>query len=396
LGVARADERVTASGKVVDSTGKPVMHATVVVYSARVKKGYAEFCPTCWADCGKRTTTDGEGSFTIPRLSPDLIFRLLVLRDGYSAQYVEQVDPTRGPAQATLKPRPPVEDVTQVVRGLVVDMHGRVLRDAVIEQEGVGIRGPRGMMHSFGGARDWIDEMAATNEKGEFEIAYGKPAAEMILQVSARGMAPKLFTEPTGADRRTIVISDGATVRGRLMFNGKPVENAEVGLITHERRSGAMYPEILIGTKEDGTFTITNVPPGRIWMLYPKMESLAARGIGGQAVPLETKDDGQEVDVGDIPLTAAHMLKGRVVVSDAKPIPPGMRVTIDADQAWDSQMAEIGPDGGFEFRGLPTGIYKVHAAIKGYHPGDGSSGEALVTRDITDLVIRMEPERQVQ
>jgi hypothetical protein len=223
-------------------------------------------------------------------------------------------------------------------------------------------------------------------------MAYSKPAAEMILQVSARGMAPKLFTEPTGADRKTMVVSDGATVRGRLMVNGKPVANAEVGLITHERRSGTMYSEVLIGTKEDGTFTITNVPAGRIWMLYPKMESLAARGIGSQAVPFETKDDGQEVDVGDIRLTAAHMLKGRVVLSDGKPIPPGMRVTVGADQAWDNQMAEIGADGSFEFHGLPAGVYGVHPSVKGYRAGsDGFGIEALVNRDVTDLVIRMEP-----
>ncbi len=298
---------------------------------------------------------------------------------------------------ATLKIRPEVEDASQVVRGLVVDLHGRPLRDAVIEQEGVGTIGPNGKGHSFGGARNWIDEMAVTNEKGEFEIAYSKPAYEMILQVSARGMAPKLFTEPTGADRKTMALGDGATVHGRLVFNGKPVANAELGLITHERRSGTKYSEVLIGTKADGTFTITNVPAGRIWMLYPKMESLASRGIGGFAVPLETNDDRQDIDVGDIQLTPAHTLKGRIVLSDGKTIPPGMRVNIGADQAWDNQMAEIAADGSFEFHGLPTGVYGVHPSVKGYRAGsDGFGIEALVNRDITGLVIRMEPASPLQ
>src|SRR5580700_4608486 len=99
------------------------------------------------------------------------------------------------------------------------------------------------------------------------------------------------------------------------------------------------------------------------------MESLAARQIGSHAVPLETKDDGQEVDIGDIQLTAAHTLTGRVVLSDGQPIPPGMRVTAGADQAWDSQMAEVGADGSFEFHGLPTGVYGVHPSVKGYRAG---------------------------
>jgi len=205
-------------------------------------------------------------------------------------------------------------------------------------------------------------------------------------------MAPKLFTEPTGADRKTMIVSEGSTVRGRLMYNGKPVGNAEVGLMTHLRRSGTVYSEVLIGTKEDGTFTITNVPAGRIWVAYPKMESLAARGIGGQAVPLETKDDGQEVDIGDIQLTPAYSLKGRIVLSDGKPIPPGMKVTVGADQAWDNQMAEIGADGRFEFHGLPPGVYSVHPSVRGYRAGnDGFGVEALVNRNLSDLVIRMEP-----
>lgn len=116
LGIGRADERATINGNVTTSAGKPVEHATVLVYSAGVKKGYAEFCPTCWADCGKRATSDADGNFAIPGLSPDLVFTLLVLREGYSAKYVEKVDPAKGPAQtATLKTRPPIEDASQLV-----------------------------------------------------------------------------------------------------------------------------------------------------------------------------------------------------------------------------------------------------------------------------------------
>jgi hypothetical protein len=392
FGNALADERATATGRVADSGGNPVEHATVLVYSAGVRKGYSEYCPTCWADCGKHATTDAAGNFTISGLNPDLVFTLLVLHEGYSAEYAKKVDPAQGPAgTVTLKTRPAIEDVSQVVRGQVVDIHGRPLRDAVIEQQGVSLPGPRGMSTHFGGAADWIDEMAVTNEKGEFEMAYSKPAVQMILQVTARGMAPKLFTEPTGADRKTLTVSEGATIRGRLVLNGKPVSNAELGLFTHERRSGTVFSEVRIGTREDGTFAITNVPAGRVWVVYPKMESLSARGIGGEVVECETEDDGQEVDLGDIRLSVGHTLKGKVVLSDSKPIPPNMHVTLGADRAWDSQMAVIAPDGGFEFHGLVNGVYTVGPAVKGYRAGDGFGVEKLINRDISDLVIRMDP-----
>jgi Carboxypeptidase regulatory-like domain len=391
-GISLGDERVTLTGRVADASGKPVEHATVLVYEAGVKKGYSIYCPTCWVDCGKHTVTDAEGSYTITGLSSNLLFTLLVVRDGYAATYVRKVNPANGPAEtAVLKSRPPVEDVSQVVRGRVVDGHGDPLRDAVVEQQGVTYRGEGGRMGTQFGPRDWIDLMAVTNEKGEFEIAYSKPAVQMILQVRARAMAPKLFTEPTGADRKTMTVTDGATIRGRLVQGGKPIANAEVGLSTTQRRAGTIYSEFRIGTQEDGTFAITNVPAGRIWYLYPKMESLAARGSGADVTPCETKDDGQVVDIGDIQLTPAHILRGKVVLTDGKTIPPDMHVTLSIDRAWDSQIAAINPDGTFEFRGLPKGVYELAPGVKGYRLREAAGIEALVDHDVNDLVIKMEP-----
>ena len=48
-----ANERGTLAGKIVDSGGQPIDHATVLVYHAGVKHGYSTFCPSCYADCGK-------------------------------------------------------------------------------------------------------------------------------------------------------------------------------------------------------------------------------------------------------------------------------------------------------------------------------------------------------
>ena len=122
VGISFGGERATVTGSVADEAGKPVEHARVMVYKAGVKKGYSIYCPTCYADCGKHTVTDAEGRFTIGGLSPDLLLTLLVVREGYAAAYVEKVDPAKGPAEkAILKPRPPVQDTSQVVRGRVVD-----------------------------------------------------------------------------------------------------------------------------------------------------------------------------------------------------------------------------------------------------------------------------------
>jgi len=386
---ATAAERATITGTVQDANGKPIEHATVLVYEAGVKKGYSIYCPTCWVDCGKHTLTDAGGKYTIGGLNPELVFKLLVVKDGYLAAFVEKVDPQNEPGNAAiLKPRPAVENVSQIVRGRVVDTRGDPVPDAVVEQQGVTL--PNGSTR-FGGSADWIDPMAVTNQNGEFEIAYNKPATRMILQIRPRAMAPKFFTQPTGAERKTMVVSNGATLRGRLVFEGKPVANAEVALVSHARRMGVVYDEIRIGTDENGKFAITNVPPGRIWYAYPKMESLAARGIGGELVPCESKDDGEQVDLGDIQLTSAYTLRGRVLLPDDKPVPADMHVTLSDDRTLDAQISSIQPDGSFEFRGIPKGVYNLNAGVKGYRAAENFSGEVLVKGDVNRLIISMEP-----
>jgi hypothetical protein len=136
---------------------------------------------------------------------------------------------------------------------------------------------------------------------------------------------------------------------------------------------------------------ITNIPAGRIWYVYPKMESLAARGLAGEAVPVETKDDGEEVDVGIINLRSGYVLRGKVVLSDGKPIPPDMHVTLSSDAGFDSQIATVAEDGSFEFRGLSKGVYSIAPGVRGYKPKDDFYGEVLINRDGKSIVVPMSP-----
>ena len=138
----------------------------------------------------------------------------------------------------------------------------------------------------------WIDLMAVTNDSGDFEIAYSKPLVAAIVQVSPRAMAPKLSTVPSGTDRKVITVTEGATIRGRLVRNGEPIRQAEIGLSTHSRHNDEALPEVRIGTDDDGKFALTNIPAGRIWYLYAKMESLASRGLAAEIVECTTKSDG--------------------------------------------------------------------------------------------------------
>lgn len=388
-----AAEPRTASGKVVDAAGNPVGHAAVLVYSARVREGLDLFCPTCYVDCGKRTLTDAAGAYAISGLSPDLVFKLLIVHEGYQATFADNVDPAKGPAEAVvLKQRTAPANPAQVVRGRVVDVHGKPVADALVEQQGVHFP-DGGMMF---GPRGWVDLISVTNENGEFEIAYEKPVEAMTLQVSPRAMAARLVTEPVGADRKTIVVTQGATVRGRLLQNGKPVSHVEVGLSTHSHGAGQVLPDMAIGTHEDGKFAITNVPPGRVWYLYGKMDSLAPQGLAADIVECATKDDGQNVNVGDIEVRPAYSLRGNISLSDGNPLPRGTRISLFADRVPDRQTLILPPDGHFEFKGLARGVYDLSPSLKDYQHQDIRSSELLIEGDVSDHNVVLEPETKAR
>jgi hypothetical protein len=226
----------------------------------------------------------------------------------------------------------------------------------------------------------------------------------MMLKVEARGMATKLISLSTGTERKTVTLSDGAVIRGRLVNHGKPVAGAEVGLIARDRGGyganlkiiGNPYEEVRIGTQEDGTFVITNVPAPVDWYVYGKMESIATLGAA-DPVECTTARDLQEIDAGDIQIHPGHRLRGKVTLSDSAAIADGMRVSISSGRAFDTQTAIIGSDGHFEFAGLATGPYEIFTSVRGYRLDPNKlkkyqrALETTVDRDIDDFAITLEP-----
>src|SRR4051812_19741761 len=76
------------AGRVTGDAGASVPSAPLFVYTAGPKVGTSPFCPSCYPDCGKSAKTDATGNFTLPGLSTELRFQLLVVAKGYVPQFV--------------------------------------------------------------------------------------------------------------------------------------------------------------------------------------------------------------------------------------------------------------------------------------------------------------------
>jgi hypothetical protein len=178
------------------------------------------------------------------------------------------------------------------------------------------------------------------------------------------------------------------------MQSGKPVGNAEIGLIgqaqggfgPHLTIVGTPYSELRVGTQEDGSFALTNVPVQTNWYVYAKMESVASRGATEPKVCVTTRSE-EIVNVGDIQLRPGYRLEGKVLRSDGESVPEGMRVIISSQRVLDSQTAILDKGGHFTFFSLPEGKYSISPAVRGYSFPDGHDEvQTTVERNVNDFV----------
>lgn len=312
-----AETKPALSGRVLDADGKPIAHATVMVYHAGVKVGYSTYCPSCYRDCGKRVTTDHNGDFNLASLAPGLWFTLLVVQEGYTPVISAKLDPDKTSGwEAKLIRRPAPSADASVARGRVTDSAGNPVRDAIVEPIGLNL----GKLSTYGTVPG-LDPLAVTNANGEFQISYLGSSSAMLVEIEGRGYAPKFVRLATGPSRTGVVVSEGATIRGILVASGKPVGNAEVGLFPKNRGMysenlavlGDPYTEERVGTAADGSFLISNVPQPVTWLLYGKMSSMP-NGEGTEPLEIKTSADGQFLDHVRLAAGPAHIITGKVLL----------------------------------------------------------------------------------
>jgi peroxiredoxin len=387
--------RPDLTGVVKDSEGRPLHQASLFIYTAGPKEGAGILCPSCYADCRKRTTTDKEGHFKIESLDPTLLFRILVVAKGQQPEFVSKVDPAKRPIEVTLKPSKEGLKPGQQMKGRIVDSDRKPISGAVIS-----IRGVRRGESTRYGANEDIDQVAVSDNEGMFTLNGQSSFDAVGVEVEARAYAKGIF-EPlaTGGKVHELKLTEGASVKGRLLKDGKPVVGAEIGICGAEREAGIYAGDFSVGTDKDGKFLLVNLPPNRDYYIYGKMASLREQG----AVPAIRKrliEDGSVLDVGDIKLAPGFKLAGQIRLTDGKPAPAKTRLLLSRDEAWDSVLAEADNEGRFSFSGVPPEAIELSCRIKGYRLSERNKSldpmnplhlVGSLKVDKTDLIVEFEP-----
>ncbi len=372
---AAATRLPVLTGTVLDAaSGSPVAGATVYVYTATPRTGTSPFCPSCYADCGKRQATDARGAFHIPVIARSLIFRLVVVREGYEPTFVPRVDPLDAKiCRVALKNvRNAAADPDHLIMGRVLDDSGQPVVGATVEP--FGKKTPGG--ESFGGNLG-VELLAITNEQGLFRFHSPDPDTVLLAKVQARGLAPQIVSGlSTGsAQPHDIRLSLGTTVAGTLRnANGRKIPGTAVVQVVHADRAGGNFVGWFeIGSDKDGKFSLPNVPAGKEYIVCVRMDSLSGSALATARRAVTAGKDGTITGDVNLTLRPAATVTGRITLSDRKSVPGGTRILLSRYGTWDVLQATFSRDGRFTFRAVPQGDdFTLSVYVPGYHFADST------------------------
>jgi len=341
---------------------------------------------------------DALGTFKIESLDPTLQFRLAVVSPGFRPKLVSKVDPASGPIKVTLEPLVLARvGPKNKVLGRIIDPEGRPVPHAKVDFDGISFESGG---TSFG-LIEGVDPVAVSDSKGEFALTSEKDCKAMSVTVEARGLARKKYRDLATGKMQDLRLVKGVAVSGRLVSAGKPIPNATIGLAGAERSAEEFIGTYSVITDAQGRFVFSNLPPDKACFIYSHMCEAGANGGVASVTKFTTGADSTATDFGDLVVRTAFRLGGRVVLSDGKPLPKGIRAMLSREDAWDTlPNVPVASDGSFLFDGVPAESVGLSVNVPDYclslqNPSldrlNGLSIVGTVSGDIHGLVILQDP-----
>ena len=351
---------VEVTGAIFDEAGEPLAGAQVFVESARPRQGSATNCPSCYPDCSKRARTDQKGEFTLPAMDSALLFRLVLVAKGYESSVMDKVDPLLSPLSFSLGKREPLNEEQRLINARVYDSTGKPAAGAIVEVEGA----ETGNMTTWGGHKKYIQETGVSDENGVMSLVAAAELNAGLAVLRGRGAAQQWVRLLPGKDH-LFVLREGVAVTGRLLKQGQPVPGVPVAFSGADRSAGEFLHGWTVVTDDKGHFRFEHVTAEKGFVVYTLAKSSVKTGVVAPRA-ITTGADGTTTDLGTLELQPPVHIRGRVLLEDGEPAPPGSQIGLSREQAWDYQDTRLSDEGEFEFNGLGQELVEISARISGY------------------------------
>lgn len=351
-------EKAVLLGKVTDEAGKPLAGARVDISTAAPKVGPGIFCPSCYLDCRKWTTTNELGEFELKSLDPGLKFRLVATAPMFRTKQTDLVDPASDALSITLAALPKDLDPARIVSGIVVDEVGTPIAGAFVEPYG-----GRTAERRWWGRVDDV-EPVVTDHQGQFAMILPPGMLALDIEVIADGFCgvQVLLLEP-GTKPAEVKLSDGARVTGRLVRDGQPVAGMSIAVVQTERGVGHGIFIAAVGdiTRTDGSFEFKNLPTNQQYAIYTVVGDAKLSNSDSiiKTKTFKVPGSGESRDLGALAVTSPVTVRGKLQRIDNQPLPDNLKLSFGREPAWDLIGIPVDPDGTFEATGLPPETYQI-------------------------------------
>lgn len=351
----------TLTGRVFDEAGAPIAGAVVDLYTARPRIGLPTTCPSCYRDCAKSAKTDAHGQFSIGGLDPILQFRVLVMAADRRAVLTKLVDPAEGELEVTLERMPTNVRDDRLLRGKVIDEKGKPLAGAIVWPAGAKTTEKR-----WWGALPGVDEASVTDGEGRFVITSLEPKLGLDIAASAPGYAdfPAQLFDLNGREIE-IRMRRGASVTGRLTYQGQSLRSRAIGIVQRDRSVGHFLGETTQATDGEGGFAFVDLQPNEPYVLYSLCNEKADLPVL-KTLPLTTAGENETTSLGELSLLPGLTLAGCIELPAGVAMPADAKLHLSRDPAWDWCEIALAGDGAFEVRGLPPEVYSVSIIAPGF------------------------------
>jgi uncharacterized GH25 family protein len=337
--LAGNDAGTQLTGRVTNQANQPVEGAIVVVSTCKPRIGPSTICPSCYPDCTKRALTDQNGRFTFDNLSASLQFSLAVGASGYHGAISKYIDPLITPTtDIQLKDLPSNAEASQI-SGHVVDSEGRPIFGAEVRSHFV-FKSDGGMSAL---AKD-VTPLTLSDQRGAFVLSVAKDVARVGLRVSAAGAAPKeVLWESRRPEPIEVRLGEGASIKGQLVHQGKPLSDVKVGLVQVNRSIGNLVTPHEISTDATGFFNFQRLPPACEYAIYT-LQDQAVSGVLPVSI-FKAPEDGQIADFGPLATEMPRTLTINVQTEDSSELPPHATIYVGRPQAWHGAVLQLPSDG---------------------------------------------------
>ncbi|MFO0693520.1 MAG: carboxypeptidase regulatory-like domain-containing protein [Polyangiales bacterium] len=322
----------TIEGRVVDARGFPVPSIAVELRAER------EGVP-------RTTTTARDGAFEFG----GVIGTAFVTALPYGFPPVRaRVEVEAG---ATVEVDLALDDALATLEGRVVDGRGFPIANAEVKVMSLRARSP-------------FETTVLVGRDGTFHLD-GLPRPPYRVEVDHPSYAPLRIGELAPRPGLELALAPGGTLVGRIVSSqtGAPLGDALVELLA----GGSLRAEE--ATSDDGSFDFDRIAAGRYAL---RIRSRTHLGLVREVELSEGRGERPALDVGEIRLAAAGVIRGRVTDAVGQPV-PGATVRLPYADAAPS--ATTNGRGEFEIRGVPPGTHE----LLGEHPeaGRGRSRAAV-------------------